>query len=54
MKHFYDAGRLNARWIEEYCHGNWKACVRYRMEERGEFHPDDMLPDGTIDENLIT
>jgi len=52
MKHFYDAGRLDARWVDEYCHGNWKVCVRYQMEERGEPHPDNMLPDGTTDEQL--
>ena len=52
MKYFYDAGELDAHWIEEYCHGNWAACVRYQMEEQGEPHPDNMLPDGTIDKRL--
>lgn len=52
MKHFYDAGKLNRKWIDAYCHGNWRRCVRYQKEERGEYHPDEMLPDGTIDRHL--
>ena len=52
MKYFFESGKIEGRWIEEYCHGDWAACVRYRMEERGEPHPDNMLPDGTIDETL--
>jgi hypothetical protein len=53
MKYFCEAGKLDAKWVQEYCHGNWEACVRYQMEERGEPHPDNMLPSGEIDENLI-
>ena len=52
MKRFYESGKLDATWVNDYCHGNWKACVRYQMEERGEPHPDNMLPDGTIDQGL--
>ena len=53
MKHFYEAGSLDRKWIELYCNGDWLQCVRYHMEERGEPHPDQMLPDGSIDELLI-
>ena len=52
MKRFYEEGNLDKKWIELYCKGDWKSCVRYQMEERGEPHPDWMLPDGTMDENL--
>ena len=52
MKWFYEEGKLEARWVEKYCHGNWKTCIRYQMEERGEPHPDNMLPDGTTDKRL--
>jgi DNA polymerase len=52
MKTFYEKGLLNRKWIELYCKGYWKECVRYQMEEKGEFHPDYMLADGSIDENL--
>lgn len=52
MKRFYETGRLERKWIELYCKGDWKSCVRYEMEEKGHYHPDWMLPDGTLDENL--
>ena len=48
MKAFYEAGKLNSRWIKNFCHGNWSNCVRYQKEEAGIYHPDNMLPDGTI------
>lgn len=52
MKRFYDEGRLEKKWIELYCKGDWVNCVRYDMEEKGYYHPDWMLPDGSMDENL--
>jgi uracil-DNA glycosylase family 4 len=52
MKRFYEEGRIQKRWIELYCKGDWKSCVRYHMEERGEPHPDWLLPDGSLDESL--
>lgn len=52
MKMFYEAGRLAREWIELYCKGDWESCVRFTMEERGEAHPDWMLPDGGTDERL--
>lgn len=52
MKKFYEQGKLKKMWIERYCKGDYKSCVRYRMEERGEPHPDNMLPNGRIREDL--
>lgn len=52
MKWFYEKGVLDKEWIENYCMGDWESCVRYYMEERGESHPDWMLPDGKIDYKL--
>jgi len=52
MKMFYEAGVLDAFWVEQYCKGDWESCVRYQLEERGKPHPDWMLPDGSIDDNL--
>lgn len=52
MKRFFEEGRLQKRWIELYCKGDWMSCERYHMEERGEPHPDWMLPDGSLDESL--
>ncbi|MBS3741148.1 MAG: uracil-DNA glycosylase [Candidatus Cloacimonetes bacterium] len=48
MKYFYEKGELDRKWIELYCKGNWKECVRYRMEESGEYHSDRMLPNGEM------
>jgi len=52
LKRFYEEGKLNKKWIERYCKGDWERCIRYQMEERGDYHPDWMLPDGSIDERL--
>jgi hypothetical protein len=52
MKKFYEEGRIPKRWIELYCKGDWKSCIRYHMEERGQPYPDWMLPDGSLDESL--
>ncbi len=52
MKAYYEKGYLDKKWIELYCKSDWEHCVRYQMEEKGEPHPDWMLPDGTIDKRL--
>jgi DNA polymerase len=52
MRDFYEGGKLSKEWIELYCKGDWENCIRYRREERGEPHPDWMLPDDSIDEKL--
>jgi len=40
MKRFYEEGRLERKWIELYCKGDWSNCVRYEMEELGHYHYD--------------
>jgi predicted Fe-Mo cluster-binding NifX family protein len=52
MKEFYEQGKLDKKWIELYCKGAWLNCIRYQMEENGESHPDNMMPDGSIDDYL--
>lgn len=52
MKRFFEQGKLDKEWIENYCFQNGKNCQRYKMEEESFPHPDNMLPDGTIDKNL--
>ena len=52
LKKFYEQGKLDKKWIENYCLGDYLKCIRKKMEEEGAYHPDNMLPDGTIDENL--
>ena len=52
MNYFRAEGKLSDEQIDTYCKGDWIACKRYEMEQKGIYHPDNMLPDGTIDENL--
>ncbi|MBW1677677.1 MAG: uracil-DNA glycosylase [Deltaproteobacteria bacterium] len=52
MKTLFERGYVDAKYVELYCKGNWEICIRYQMEENGEYHPDWMLPDGRIDERL--
>jgi len=40
MKRFYEQGRLDRRWVEDYCFHNGRDCVRKKMEEEGRYHPD--------------
>lgn len=52
MKYFWEQGKLESSWIDNYCRGDWSSCIRFEKEEKGIYHPDNMLPDGKIDENL--
>ena len=52
MKYFYENGKLDKKWIENYCHWNWQDFVRFYKEENGIYHPDNMLPNGEIDKSL--
>ncbi len=52
LKSFYEEGSLDERWIRDYCRGDFKKCVRYQMEESGKPHPDNMMPDGSINKEL--
>lgn len=52
MRSYYEAGKLEQKWIENYCKGDNQSCRRYQMEEKGEPHPDYMLPDGSLAESL--
>ena len=53
MKKYYEMGVLEKHWIEKYCKGDWGKCIRYEMEENGRYHPDWMLPDGSMDNSLM-
>ena len=52
LKLFYEEERLDKKWVENYCFGDFSKCVRYKMEEEALSHSDNMMPDGTIDERL--
>lgn len=54
LKRFYEQGELNKKWIKKYCKGDYEDCVRYQKEEKGIPHPDNLLPDGSIREDLKT
>lgn len=52
MKRYYEEGKLEERWVAEYC---WVAnpdCVRKRLAASGTPHPDNMLPDGSLHKDL--
>jgi uracil-DNA glycosylase family 4 len=51
IKRYYEQGIIPKVWIELYCKGDWLNCVRFHMEEEGRYHPDEMLPDGTLINN---
>ena len=53
IKRYYEKGKLEKDWVTRYCMGNWRNCVRYQMEEQGEYHPDWMLPDGSMNKKMI-
>ncbi len=52
MKFYWEQGKLDKQWIDDFCHGDWEKCIRYQKEEAGIYHPDNMLPDGKIDNYL--
>jgi len=52
MKRYYEYGKLEKKWIQNYCKGDYLKCKRYQLEKRGEPHPDNMLPNGEIRESL--
>jgi len=52
MKRFYEEGKLERKWVEDYCMGDYKRCARYKLEEAGIPHPDNMLPNGKTMKSL--
>ena len=36
MKRYFKEGKLNIKWVNEYCWGNYQHCIRRKMEEKGE------------------
>ncbi len=52
IKRFYEEGKLEKIWVEKYCWNNNEKCARYQLEERGEPHPDNLLPNGEVRKEL--
>jgi len=48
IRTYTEQGKLDRYWIENYCLVGKKDCIRYQMEETGEYHPNNMLPNGEI------
>ena len=53
IKFFVESGKLDRKWVEDYCLINNKDCVRYQLEENGKLHPDNLLPNGDIKLDLL-
>ncbi|MHA1716795.1 MAG: uracil-DNA glycosylase [Promethearchaeota archaeon] len=52
IKRYYESGQIEKEWVEKYCLVGNKDCERYKLEEAGIPHPDNMLPNGEIREDL--
>jgi predicted metallo-beta-lactamase superfamily hydrolase len=52
IKQYTETGKLERYWVEDYCLVKNKNCVRYHMEEKGVTHPDNLLPNGEIRQDL--
>jgi len=54
LRRFERQGKLDKSWGNNYCqsNNNWQNCKRYQLEEKGIYHPDNMLPNGQIDESI--
>ncbi|MHA1341261.1 MAG: uracil-DNA glycosylase [Promethearchaeota archaeon] len=52
IKYFTEKGLIDKKWVNNFCLIGNKNCVRYKMEEKGQYHPDNMLPNGKIDLRL--
>jgi len=53
IKFFVEDGKLDFKWVENYCLVSNRECIRFQKEENNEKHPDNMLPDGTIKDDLV-
>ena len=52
MRTYYAEGKISKQWVDEYCFGDFEACVRKLLEDDGVYHSDQMMPDGKIDRRL--
>ncbi|MDY6836365.1 MAG: uracil-DNA glycosylase [Thermodesulfobacteriota bacterium] len=55
LRRLEQQGVIGLTWRRRYCESDtdWKRCERYKMEEQGIPHADDMMPDGSfVDPNV--
>jgi len=50
LRNLEKQGKISDKWKNKYCKtkNNWKNCKRYKLEQKGKSHPDNMMPDGSI------
>ena len=52
LRRFEEQGKLDDKWKKQYCERDFTKCKRYQMAEKGIYHSDNILPDGTINKKL--
>ena len=52
IKRFYEEGKLDKKWVENYCFQNGENCKRLEMVNKRIACAGNVLPDGEIDESL--
>lgn len=54
LRRFETQGKINDYWKNKYCksNDNWKNCARYKAEEKGICHSDNLMPDGSFIKDL--
>ncbi len=52
IRRYTEQNLIDKKWVEEYCKSEYWRCVRRKMQEKGQYHPDNMMPDGTVDKRL--
>ena len=54
LRRFEREEKSDKSWAQNYCESinNRQNCKRYQLEEKGIYHPDNMLPDGEIDKSI--
>ena len=52
LRRFEKQGKLTDKWRNQYCEKDFKKCKRYQLTDKCIHHPDNMLPDGTVNKKL--
>ncbi len=48
IKKYHEQGEIEPDWVADYCMVSNPNCMRKRLEEQGIYHPDNMMPDGSM------
>lgn len=52
IKRYTEKNLIDKKWVEQYCRSEYWRCVRKKMQDKNQYHPDNMLPDGIINKQL--